>query len=501
MNKARPKNQSDTDMPKITMRDVLAPLFRHRRIVIFTFCMVAILGTLVAWLWAPHYHVAQMQILVEQNRSDPTVTSAQNSTVANSKLVTTDQIASEMALLQGLDMLRTVATTCGLADKPGLTDFLLPKDPEQRRAIKLEKAAVGLQKGISVEQEKAADIINVKYGSTADPHVPACILQTLSKLYLAKHLQLRRPAGSSDFFAEQTVQARHALDDSETRLADFSREAGVAAPDVLRTDMAQEVASATLSLSQAQQAIAADEQKIKNIDAQLATTPARISTEEVSDSASGLLQQLQSALLAAQQKRAQLLVKYDANFPLVQEANREIADTEAAIAKAQNMNFVNKTTSVDPTYEYLRQDMAKTQADLAAQKAIASTLASTIRNMHVQMVDLDNKAVKQAALIRETKANEANYLLYLSKREQERTSDALDKNRIADVEIAVPPVVPLLPARGPFLVMLVSFVLATILAIAAGYVAEFADVSFRTPGEVSETLSMPVLAVFPRKAA
>ena len=194
-------------------------------------------------------------------------------------------------------------------------------------------------------------------------------------------------------------------------------------------------------------------------------------------------------------------MKYDANFPLVQEADREIADTEAAIAKAQNMNFVNKTTSVDPTYEYLRQDMAKTQADLAAQKATASTLASTIRNMHVQMVDLDSKAVKQAALIRETKANEANYLLYLSKREQERTSDALDKNRIADVEIAVPPVVPLLPARGPFLVMLLSFVLATILAIAAGYLAEFADVSFRTPGEVSETLSLPVLAVFPRKAA
>ena len=172
-------------------------------------------------------------------------------------------------------MLRTVATTCGLADKPGLTDFLLPKDPEQRQAIELEKAAVGLQKGISVEQEKAADIINVKYGSTADPHVPACVLQTLSKLYLAKHLQLRRPAGSSDFFTEQTEQARNALHNSETRLADFSREAGVAAPDVFFTDMAQEVASATLSLSQAQQAIAADGQKIKNLDTQLATTPRR----------------------------------------------------------------------------------------------------------------------------------------------------------------------------------------------------------------------------------
>ena len=46
--------------------------------------------------------------------------------------------------------------------------------------------------------------------------------------------------------------------------------------------------------------------------------------------------------------------------------------------------------------------------------------------MNLQIVDLDQKAVKQSDLLREAKANEANYLLYLSKREQEKTSDALD---------------------------------------------------------------------------
>ena len=48
----------------------------------------------------------------------------------------------------------------------------------------------------------------------------------------------------------------------------------------------------------------------------------------------------------------------------------------------------------------------------------------------------------------------ANYLLYLSKREQERTSDALDEKRISNVAIAVPPVLPILPWVGPILVLL-----------------------------------------------
>jgi uncharacterized protein involved in exopolysaccharide biosynthesis len=109
--------------------------------------------------------------------------------------------------------------------------------------------------------------------------------------------------------------------------------------------------------------------------------------------------------------------------------------------------------------------------------------------------------VDQAALIREVKADEATYLLYLNKREQERTSDALDQRKIADVAIAVPPVVPIVPAYGPFLVMFIGFCAAMFSAVAAGFTAEYLDPSFRTPQEVLETLNIHVLASIPRQAA
>jgi len=121
--------------------------------------------------------------------------------------------------------------------------------------------------------------------------------------------------------------------------------------------------------------------------------------------------------------------------------------------------------------------------------------------MNADMVSFDGDAVKQGALIREAKADEANYLLYLTKREQERTSDALDKSRIANVAIAVPAVVSLLPAHSPWLIMFLGLIGAVVVSLAAAFIAEYLDPSFRTPEEVMDTLKMPVLASMPKRAA
>jgi uncharacterized protein involved in exopolysaccharide biosynthesis len=221
----------------------------------------------------------------------------------------------------------------------------------------------------------------------------------------------------------------------------------------------------------------------------------------MSNDANLLLQQLLANLLSAQIKRTQLALKYDASYPLVQEADQEIAQTQAAIAEARKTQYVNQTTDRDPTYELLREDIAKTRADLASQEATAAALGRSIQSMRSQMVNLDGKALEHADLIRETKADESNYLLYLSKREQERTSDALDQKRMGNVAIAVPPIIPVLPAYNPLIVLLIGVLFAAFISVAAAFAAEYLDPSFRTPGQLGEILGIPVLASFPRQAA
>ena len=67
--------------------------------------------------------------------------------------------------------------------------------------------------------------------------------------------------------------------------------------------------------------------------------------------------------------------------------------------------------------------------------------------------------------------------------------------------VAVPPVVPVLPAYGPFLVIFVGFVASLLVSVASAFVADYLDPSFRTPKDVIEALNIPVLASVPRKAA
>jgi polysaccharide biosynthesis protein PslE len=484
-----------------TLRDWVAIGFRRRRLVIMTFCGVMLGVVLFTWFWVLRYHEATMQVLVEQTRTDPAVSTGQTAAVVSDALVTTDQMNSEMALLQGTDMLRSVVVTCGLDKSWSPSDIFLPSDPVRREAMKVAKQTKRLASALDVEVEKTADVIDVTYGRTGNPQTPACVLQDLSKLYLQKHLLLRRPAGTSSFFADKTDSYHKALVDSEARVASFGRDEGVVAPDVQRTLTATQVVNSTMSLHQAEQQIAADEHRIQDLEGQLKTTPARSSTAEQSNAASTLLQELRAALLAAEVKRTQLLLKYNASYPLVQESEQEIAQTKEAIVQAEKSQFVNQTTDRDPAFELLREDLIKTRADLASEKATAAALRNTIQSLQAAAVQLDEKTVRQTALVREAKANEASYLLYLSKREQERTSDALDLKSIANVAIAVPPVVPVLPAHSPIGVLAIGFLFAIFVSIGAAVVAEYLDPSFRTPAEVLEILNVPVLASIPRQAA
>src|SRR5579864_243388 len=327
-----------------SLRDLLLPVFRHKRLVLSVFSLVFAFSLFVVWYWVSRYYVSEMQVVVAQGRTDPAITSAQNAAVMDHKGVSPDQISSEVALLKGQDMLRKVVETCGLGNKWSASELLLPSDPERIKAARIETATIGLGKGVKVEAEKVSDVINVKYGSVGDPRTPACVLQNLGKLYLEKHLQLRRPAGSSSFFAEETEKYRQQLADTEGRLANFSRDEGVAAPDVLRTDMAQQVAASVSALHQARQQIAADQERLRAVEAKLQNTPERITTQQTSNAANLLQQQLEGDLLNAELKRTQLLVKYDPSFPLVREADEEIAKTKAAIVKAKELNYANQTT-------------------------------------------------------------------------------------------------------------------------------------------------------------
>jgi uncharacterized protein involved in exopolysaccharide biosynthesis len=485
--------------PGISLRDLAAPLFRRKKVLIATF-LIAFIGVVLAGLLLSPQFTSHMAILVNRERLDPLVTAGtttQMITVGNP--VSEEEINSEAELLKSRDLLEKVVVANGLQNRHGKS-FLNLFRPGQDEADSIERAVRSLAKNIKVGATTKTDMIEVAY-SSPDPRLSYGVLKTLGSLYLEKHVAVHRPPGSYEFFAQETQKYQKALGDAEARLKNFGEQQGSAAPDLERTDLAIQVTNSIGRLHQSKETIAADEQRIRSDRQQMKVTPQRSATKEDTNSANLLLQNLGTSLLAAETKRTQLLLKYDPSYPLVKEADQEVAEAKAAIAEAKNTPYVNQETDRDPTFELLREDLTRTESDLAAQRANLIATKGTIQQLQTQMADLDQKVVTQQDLLRDVKANEDNYLLYLSKREQERTSDALDKTRIANVAIAVPPAIPALPTHGFPIVLLLAFVSATMLSIAMAYVVEYFDSSFHTPGQVVDFLGIPVVVAVSKRTA
>lgn len=492
---------------KISIREVVSPLFRRSRILIITFASLLTLTLLAAFLIPAPYR-AHMAVLVKRDRLDPLVsTEATTQVITGSPSVTEEETNSEVELLQSHDVLEKVVLASGL-EKPHNETWISQTmsrvgsllEPNQTDADRLEKAVRKLAKKLKVETGTTkSNLIEVTYKSP-DPHLSYAVMHALANFYLEKHVDVHRPFGSAEFFASEADKYKHALDASEQRLKDFSHDQGLSAPDVERTDLAQQVASAIGQLQQAEQLAAGDRAHIRNDEAQLSITPERSPTIQQLGPADKLLEDLTEQLVAAKAKRAQLAVKFDAQYPLVREADDEIAQIQSAIEAGEKTKYLTAATDKDPTYEVIRQDLARTKADAASQLASVAALKSGIKDMQDQMVSLDAKALLQQDLLRDVKVNEDNYLLYQSKWQQQQTSDALDRTRISNVAIADPPEVPALPVYSLSTLLLIGFAASVVVSVVAAYLADYLDASFHTPAQVIDFLDIPVVVAVPKRA-
>lgn len=489
----------DKRFPSVTLRDLTTPLFRRKKVLGVTFLVVLAAALLVGALTPPQY-TSHMTVLVNRERLDAVVTTEPTTQlVADGNTVSEEDMHSEAELMKSRDLLERVVLATGLEKHPRHSLFSRFAGHTDE-ASSVERAVRGLEKGIDAQPVNKANLIKVAY-SSSNPRVAHDVLATLGNLYLDKRIALHRPQGSYEFFAQQTDKYHKALEDAESRLKNFEMQQGAEAPDLERADIAVQLSNSIGQFHSSEQAKAADEQRIRTDEQQMQGIPQRSPTLQSTAPADRLLEDLHSALLTAQTNRARLAMKFDPHYPLVQEADEEIAATNAAIANAEKQRFVTQSTDRDPTFELLREDRTRTQSDLAGQRAASEAIRRSIDSLRAQMSDLDTKSLTLQDLQREVRADESNYLFYLSKREQERTSDALDRTRIANAVIAVPPEVPALPSRAFGLLIAAAIGLAGVCAIALAYLVEHFDPSFQTPSDVMDILGIPVVISMPKKVA
>jgi uncharacterized protein involved in exopolysaccharide biosynthesis len=477
-----------------TVRDLLAIVFRQKWIVLISF-VGALLAVIFSGLLTPRYP-AHMQILVRRERLEPVVSSELNSSRANPEGISEEELNSEVELLNSRELLRKVVLATGLQNAKHFSIGRLGRTTNEEN---IARATENLRSRLTVQPLRKTNMISVEF-EAADPESAAGVLKSLAGFYVEKHLEVHRPSGEFKFFDQQTERYRTGLKEAESRLKGFIRERGIVSPDLERDQAVQKMAEFKATYEQTQAEIANTEQRIRSLQQQDASIPSRQITQVRTSDNPQLMEQMKSTLLTLELKRTELLTKYDSAYRPVQEVDKQIADTRAAIEKEEKAPMREETIDQNPTHEWVKVELAKAETELAGLKAKADANEATLRRYRASAGELQEASITHQDLLRAAKTQEENYLLYLQKEEQARINDALDQRGILNVAIAEQPTVPAFPVRSSFSYGLLTIFLAGTGSIGLALLSDFFSPSFRTPSEVTAYLDAPVLASLPRES-
>ena len=163
--------------PDISLRELAAPLFRRKRVLITTF-LVTLAVVLLAGILMPSEYTSHMSILVNRERVDPLVSTGATTQVLNtSNPVSEEEINSEAELLKSRDVLEQVVLANGLQKQHGFS-FLDLFRPPQDAADRVERAVRSLAKKIKVGAGSKTNLIEVSY-SSPNPRLSYGVLNTL----------------------------------------------------------------------------------------------------------------------------------------------------------------------------------------------------------------------------------------------------------------------------------------------------------------------------------
>jgi uncharacterized protein involved in exopolysaccharide biosynthesis len=265
----------------------------------------------------------------------------------------------------------------------------------------------------------------------------------------------------------------------------------------MRDMVLQKLADFSGQLDTTRSSIAETKRRVAELEAQSHTTPSRLTTQVKKGENVQVMENLKATLMTLENKRTELLTKYQPNYPLVQEADKEIADTKAALAREELTPPTEETTDQNTIYNWIGSELAKAKADLSGLEARQSSLTNVVDQYKAQARQLEEQGIQQGDLMRTAKADEANYLLYTKKKEEARIDDELNRTRILNVSIAQAPTIPSLPTRSPLIFAVVACLLGVAVSMGVVFTLDYADQSFRTPSEVLRELRIPVLAAVP----
>ncbi|OJU01277.1 MAG: hypothetical protein BGN87_09035 [Rhizobiales bacterium 65-79] len=346
----------------------------------------------------------------------------------------------------------------------------LSAEDRQRSAIKK------IMDNLDVDLIRDTSILSINY-THADPKYAAEVANQVAHSFIDQNVDRRSETSdlARQFIQQQVIEAKNKLQDAESRLVAYAKQAGIA----IIGDSSDSLISANITelnkaLADAIEARVAAKRFYDQVKEGNASTLPEVFA---SDSIQNAKQKIAELKATYQQKRGTL----KPDFPEMLGLKAQINQLEDAID--QEVGAIAK--SVEIRYQQAQQKVAALQTELD--------------DLSKQQSDFQDKSIQYSILKREVDSDRAQYDNLVTKLNEAGVGAELRTANASIVESALPPTV----RSSPSLKKDLALAIALFGALAAGliYIIELLNNTFSVPDQVEKELKLPVLGIIPMAKA
>ncbi len=495
---------------QISLRDILIVVFKRRRLIAIFAISVVFLVVSTVLLLPRKYEVTA---ILHVNRTRAEVAMAPTD---SSQLIVS---GSEQDLNAEIEVLKSRTLTQEVAE------IVYPLESELRRENSVDRVldfawslmsrnsesdvdelVVELQRDVQIRANTSSNAIWISY-VTEDPEWATQVVKTLTARYLERRTEAFQSSQAVSFFEEQMKEAQVRLAALEEQLEGFAARSAITivrgpqGTDSLGPQKAllmESLSRMENELGDAEVELQEQQQQMASLQSRLLEEPERIPTAS-RNNITAASEEIEVALAELRLHRDELLQDFKEDSRYVRDIEKQILLAEERLERANSAaSGVNRTES-NPVYLQLKSELMRVETEYEGTRARVDSLRNQVRVSRGDLAALNANAFEFDALRRNALAAEDDYLLYRKKFEEARISSAMDQEKIINVTVAQPALMPLRPVRRG---VVRKFLLALFVGVFGGFAIAFAldqyiDRSFTTAEDIERRLGIPHLASIP----
>lgn len=386
---------------------------------------------------------------------------------------------SDWAKATAVDGLLTIATVAGIRDS--VNDE--------------ERAVLWLRDNVSVHAPKKSSTMIVSAESKS-PEMAQAIVNSYTKHFIDRHVNVSTTEGSHQFFGQQAAQAETELTDMMRRRSELlqqnkmvSASARFAALTTQQATIEATILSTVAQIKQSKSELADLDQRIGGLELETVS-----GTQTAPDAT---ISGMRLALYTLELEQQNLSLKYQAGHWRLRQIEDRVESARSELAKLEQESQ-SLSMAPNPLRQKLEEDILRAQTRIVGLESLLQESEQQLAEKQREINELLNLELQLEQMDREIEVAKKNLALLREKEEQSRVVENLRQQRISSVGIAQAASLDHKPAK-PNKIVIIAASLAAGLGLGLGLVAlrEVARKTFRHADDFERLMGYPVLAEVP----